>query len=814
MTHLEDALAEIEELVRTVRLNDAESRIRAVLESLSPEELIEWEFDLRQTIGKFLPKRRRALLAELSKGLARDALTEPDSPATDTGQPLSTQAEEVDTRELLDDFTTELKKLSDNHIFQWATYYRDTFSFFFEKILGSWIDSQDRGYYTQPDELVDIVGNHSEEVFQKGYEHVRHRREESHDFAIIKSLAGVQRFLDLPIELYSASLARGRSELHGTELRTLASCMLTGVLVGYTKAEYGDSAGSHLLPRYPRAWAHALPFLTSRDLTRLIDNIEAGPLTSGVRSSLAPVVGVIDALSREQPDKCPLPTLSQFIWNSRRLDVSLDVPAHARGPQSIDIHCYLDASFVQLAQLTEAARRGVSLIVAPLRSDVRQQATTNERLREILAEAGDPEDAVVLRRTRGNVRQVLNAASYARLSARFAAQPLRVNVARQFPLENPFLTRYVHVPRSSVRDLLRTFERRNGARLWCSIRRSGKTTACRDLGSATGAASVVIQTCASTGQLPGATILYESVVSHLQSGAQLEANFFADCIERCLNDGPQRSDRVILVLDEYERFFGHLRAAARRNEMVLYAVAHPLLDQMVAFMDSNLLVFLGQQPNAHFVLMEQNQLSAYVQQDPFPLFGHAVQDFESEFAELLRRVFARAVTFDGSFVDAVHAETSGHPYLTVNLLVHLTDWLIEESRPMSKLQLGAEDFQEFAEGRLTRNRIGRSGNYHFFREAIAEATSEDGRVHAPWLYAVYSVLREIDRESAGAGTCSYSDFRTLADTVGVEKLGMSVDDLLNSAAEANFFSVRNGVVAPQIPLLGRLAGVSEPRVTV
>src|SRR5204863_4372926 len=115
-----------------------------------------------------------------------------------------------------------------------------------------------------------------------------------------------------------------------------------------------------------------------------------------------------------------------------------------------------------------------------------------------------------------------------------------------------------------------------------------------------------------------------------------------------------------------ETLFGRLKSAVAREPDLRYTVAQPLLNQMVSFTRENLLVFLGQQPNAHFILMDQNQLSAYVQQDSFPLFQHEDGTMQGELAELVRKVLTERVSVDPSFVDGVHSETAGHPFLAVN----------------------------------------------------------------------------------------------------------------------------------------------------
>ena len=164
------------------------------------------------------------------------------------------------------------------------------------------------------------------------------------------------------------------------------------------------------------------------------------------------------------------------------------------------------------------------------------------------------------------------------------------------------------------------------------------------------------------------------------------------------------------MLDEYETLFGRLNSAVMREPDLRYTVAQPLLNQMVTFTRDNRLVLLGQQPNAHFILMDQNQLSPYVEQDAFPLFEHDEGTTDGELAELVRKVLTERVHVEPEFLDGVVEETAGHPFLTVNMLVELGDWLIETERSVSSLTLDARDFERFRRQKLRPRTIsGQSG---------------------------------------------------------------------------------------------------------
>ena len=200
------------------------------------------------------------------------------------------------------------------------------------------------------------------------------------------------------------------------------------------------------------------PLLLScrQDLTRLLDLIEPGELRDGVATCVRPLTQALDDLSGKGGDYVPLTALAQFNWDVRRLDISIQPPPYAAEPQLIELQCFLDAAFVSRRSFDEAANRGVALIIAPLRPDLRALVGGSERLKSLIVAAADHESRVPAARERAV--STLEMAIYKRRSPRVGAQPLQYNFAREFPLHNPFLTRYFHVYRSSVRELLKDFQ--------------------------------------------------------------------------------------------------------------------------------------------------------------------------------------------------------------------------------------------------------------------------------------------------------------------------------------------------------------------
>ncbi|MFJ8392117.1 hypothetical protein [Streptomyces sp. NPDC094144] len=748
----------------------------------------------------FLRKRRNTLLARLDErlhGPPPSALSEIKDPA---------QAGDA-AEDWLEEFLSALQDLSDRHIFQWSTYYRnrlaEDFTSFLDRLAGP---EEARALLPK---IALALSEHAQDIFQKGFNY-QVGQGESELYALMKSLNGLQRFFDLPIEFYSTRLPAAVDLESARRLRTLTSCMLSAIVAGYAQVDFGSRTGRDVLLEHRRAWFHTLPFLVTDDVLLVQQKIGRNHVIHGLLSSVLPTVSAFDGLG-DNRQHVPLPALSQYSAGELRLDISLRPSTQSPYQQMIEVQCYLDGGYVDRRDLEEAHRRGVAAIVAPLPSDLRAFIEQDGRLRETIAVVPGESSSETIAQTRDQVLQLLVARSYRQGTASVRNQRLQVNLARDFPLEEPGKLRYYRVHRHSVHDLLRTFESRNGVRLWCSVRRSGKTTAGFDLASTTGEAVVVSQTCSSTGELANDGDCYERICDALDEGRRIPGTFFANLVNHCADGAAADSGRTVFVLDEYETLFGVLGQALRRDPGIRYTVVQPLLNQMVQFARENLLVFLGQQPDAHYILMEQNQLSPYVRQDPFPLFAHESGSEDSEFARFTQKVLSQQVSLDVGFVNAIHAETAGHPWLTVNLLRDFVDFLIKQERRQSDLHLRQEDAVEFAELRLRASHISRSREYEFFRRASAEAMGERQNPDTVWLRSVYGCLSEIVRASPESMRCSMTDFTNIVARLGTGA-GISADRLLSSATESNFLSHDEEWVWPKIRLLGRIAATTQGEV--
>lgn len=828
------------DLQHIMHLNDvvqprlAEEKFRSLLAEIPENQISSHSDALRACVSSFLPKRKRVLTEVLDAHLAAAAssvslpavapMARSDLPVAGS-QNAETHAEpleapiskredgpQVDAAEgggesrgdsrhervplnySKNRLSQDLEDLANRHIFQWTTFYRDTLSRYFDDFLIV-MDSNEKAKPWLNLMKASLV-HHATEIFQRGYRYQLDHNDARSHYAITKSLTGLQRFLDLPLEFYSTRLSGAHHAEGAIQLRQLCSAMVSGILIGYSNAKL-DQGGRKVLPRFSGSWAHVLPFLTADDLRELTVNLEPGVLTDGIHDTVLPFVSALDVLLTKDPAAAPLPALSQYSDGNRRLEVSLQLPPKSLGSRRVEILCFLEERHVDRLLIEEAAGRAVGLVIAPLRADLRTELLSVERLSDIVVATGGTE-----REVPHKIVALLEDHIY-ETTLTSGNRTIDFNVAAQFPLESGFLSRYSHVYRASVRRLMQSFERRNGARLWCSVRRSGKTTACAsDLGSTSAQSVVVAQTCDYTGQIADGGVFYRKIQEALASGRMLAEEFVNSAVSECLIAPPDT--RVVLVLDEYETLFGALRTSMASNPQLRYTVVQPLLNQLVAFTRDNLLIFVGQRPDAHWILTDQNQLSPVVMQDPFPLFAHGPASAgESEFHELVRKIMTGHVALDPQFVDQVFAETGGHPFLTGKLLVSFCEWLIDNQRPASSLApVKPELFLEFAASGLGHAAIAHNHQYEMFRKAATDHLSPLGRETEPWLHAVYTILRNLVLSSPNTFSVSLDQFTELAERTSDL---VSPEDLLSTASRANFLIHEAGLVRPRIPLLGRIA---------
>ena len=801
MSTIEERLTEIGQRLAKGEGQRPERDLTALIRQLDVPGLSDWDPEIRALIQQFQKQRKNRLSRCLSE---RTQDIHPGRPPSD--RPVAKRSERLSALDpgLAAGFELALDRLRERHIFQWSTFYRDCL----DEHLGRYLEAMRQRPLGHDDPSVStLLADHTRAAFSQGYDFTR--RQHDHDEAVRKSLNGLSRFLALPLDFYSVRAASPSVRGSASALRLLVSAVLSGIVVGYSRASLGPETGNLVLSRFPPSWMHYVAFFVPHHAEEVTRTLKDGPLADGLRASVLPLLDSLQRFHERPNDEYrPLPVDGNYRWDQRRLDITVRPPRNAAFQRLIEVNAFLDEDFVLTADLDDAERRQVTLVVAPLHPDVRKVASEQRGLAEIVVPAGRSR-----KDTANKAFAVWDKAVTALRAVWSSAAPITYNFAREFPLHDQDRHRATtfHVARTSVRDLLRTFERRPGVRLWCSVRRSGKTTACLDLDSTGGDSNIVAQTCG-TARSPDDTRFFDRVREAVGHGRMISGSFVEDLVATCAPPSDGEDQRLVLVIDEYESLFGLLRTAAEREPGIRHTVVQPLLNQLMTFSYDNLLVFLGQQPDAHFILMDQNQLAPYVKQDPFPLFEHASHTKTGEFPELVRKILGNRIECDVRFLDKLFEETSGHPYLTANVLGEFTEWLIEQRRTLQDLVLRGSDFDTFAFRKLNPDRILLSPDYAFFRHAAEEAMSAQGYRDNPWLFTTYWVVRELSNGSSGR--IRRAGFSELMREIPVPQGEPEPDgnEILRSASQANFLSFDDNWVRVRIRTLGRIAAAVRPRV--
>lgn len=821
---IEQELQEVRELISTNALRIAEEALCAIINKLTEQTLPIHENSIKEQIDRFHHKRRRdltnALNSKLESKLFSKSLNQLESSSIGTNiqtlTPTSNRSRpvikrDIDLIQLREKYRDLLNELSSAHIFQWSTFYTETIESIFSDIFGLLEDGEDAQSITQL--IFEEFARHSTEICSKGLRFTLEKGQVSLEDAIAKSINGLQRFLTIPLQIYSSyAFTTVKSARQARNLRLVCSAMLAGILDGYAIAKYADQKGRQILPRFPRSWAHVIAFLNKEHLGKICLRIEPGEFREGLEGTVVPIADAIDRLLQRQSgtDYC-LPRMGQYVWEGRYIEISLSLPRIVEQKRYLEVRCYINAAYVNRRNLEECANRGISVIATSLRPDIREWVEVHDVLRTVVVDTSPRSPQHVDHMVQVQLAlDILNHEISKYLGTDRQAEPITFNLAKSFPLHNPFLNKFFLVQRRSVQNLLKAFEQDTGVRLWCSIRRSGKTTASFDLSSTGGTAIIVNQTMDHTEQHPHANIFYERFVKAISLGEQLPSDFFSSIITDCIRGQKTEAGKIIVVLDEYESLFDRMRLAVQKNRELRYTVVQPLLNQMVGFSRENLLIFIGQRPDSHYIIMDQNQLSPYVKQDSFPLFEHKKDSIGTEFSELVRKILTERVNFDTGFIDAVYRETSGHPYLTVNVLVDFYQWLIDIKRRANELSFGAVDFNQFSSQKLKNDSLRQNRNYEFFRNFLGEAIGQESRKHTPWLYAVCSVMKKIAVTFRDSMSCPHTDFQPLVKEI-LEPLNLDSEYILSTAIASNFLSMEVGNIRPAIRLLGRISMNVNPR---
>lgn len=793
-------------LIQANLVSQASVEMTKLIRDLGPQELVLASHDIRELIHGFRNQRRRGLMEELDGRLGNVT----SAPKVIDGTTVRSPVSPASTEHLLSTrVDAMLLDLANNHIFKWFPHYRDVLRFIVDSALNEFPESG--SIEAELTSISDHFAAHAKEIFGRGYA-FQIWRGLAPTVAELKSISGLQAFLDMVVSVYLERRQSVRSAADATALWGLTSGMLSGIAAGYGAADLGGVTGWQLLAKNPRSWVPPIGFCRGVELMAFFEDFPARHRSDELFMTLVGTLLAIDRLAHKfYGDDVLLPRLSRMsVQLPARLDITLAAKRGSRR-QDLLVTCFWQGKLQSNQPVTAAQALRAAVVVAAL-DDRTGNWVEQEEVPGVVNTVGHAAESQQIHHLSELIFACLEAREI-QDDAYGAPSVITHNFAGDFPLDDPDFRRQFLVQRHSVKLLLQEYDGSTGIHLWCSVRRSGKTTAAQELADSSGGSVVVTQTMDRVPRSPLQNIFATRVRDAFKAAADLPDDFFAKVVRECalaataVDSG---DSRIVFIIDEYESLFELIDAYSRNDRALRVMVALPLLSQMVDFATRNLLIFMGQRPDAYLVLSAQNQLSPLVRQLSFPLFEHVDGAADTEFSQLLRYVLTERLPFDASFAAAVYEETSGHPYLTVNLMVDFCDYLIGNRFRLNGAALNGQQFADFTRDRLAAAALKRSPHYEFFQGQMAEYLSEQARSDEPWLCAIATILRTLATKHPKNFTCAFSSYEQWGAPIGAVAR-MTAARLLTTGAQANFFRDNGGQVSAGVRLLGRLAGAAAPK---
>lgn len=790
------SLIELRGLAKAWHFAKAEDAFKILVLGSDHATLTLISHDLWGVLEEFHKSRKSDLSQLLQRALERG----PRHAGGQSGEPAQPQIASV-----YDGYQRQMSELSGRHIFQWATHYRENCAFILKDVVSRLSAMHDNT--EAEDRIREIFAEHSREIFSKGYEKILERRL-AHEIGLAKSLRGLQQFMNVIVGVLRDQREKAPSKTYAAMYWDIASAMISGILLGYRDVAVGKLVGEELLSDYLNAWVPTLGFCRGRHAILLAE--QGRSVFNGSEASVCSLLMGVDRWASQASTPAVMPKYSRVAIGLSRLDITYSMGVD-RVSRDIVASAFFGAPLYFKDDLADAIALA-DVVVAELTPDTREwvdSSGTNE-----VVDSSDVQGQVAGFVDLAETVSAKLTSRSAPSNAKSLSGRLPRNYAKDFPLDDPlFREGHYEVERHSVNRIIQGLQRGIGAYVWCSVRRSGKTTSAEAIAGPSGERMVVLQTMDHRPNSPELNVMGSRIRAVLEEGNAIPETFFAELVKDCVAattqaNAPRRN--LVLIIDEYETLFDLIDTYTERVPSLKVLVALPLISQMLGFSMRNTLLFMGQRPDAHMILLSQNQLSPNVRQYAFPLFEHQPGS-PSEFATLVSRILGENMRVADSFIEAVYQETKGHPYLTVNILVDFCEWLMESTSFELGSELGGHNFVDFSRERLDLVVLRNSPHYRLFHKMLAEFSSERSRAQEPWLYSVTSILRDIVKRHPRRMSCSLAAFDAIAKPY--EDLARAPSrQLLASAAMANFFSESNGTVSAGIPLMARLAATATSRV--
>lgn len=311
--------------------------------------------------------------------------------------------------------------------------------------------------------------------------------------AELKSVSGLQAFLDLAVSVYLDRRQSVSTAIEAGILWGLTSSMLAGIAAGYGTADFGGMSGWHLLAQNPRSWLPPMGFCRGVEIMSFFEEFPAAHRNVEMYRSLGGTLLAIDRLAHKFYDgDILLPRLSRMsIQGPVRLDITLAAKRGARR-QDLLVTCFWQGKLTSSHPIRAAQSLRAAAVVAAL-----DDRTASWIEHDLIRGVVNTEDHAAEPQPIHNLSELIFAcleAQEIRDDGYGGPSVMTHNFAGDFPLDDPEFRRQFLVQRHSVKLLLQEFDGNTGVHLWCSVRRSGKTTAAQELADSSGGSIVVTQT--------------------------------------------------------------------------------------------------------------------------------------------------------------------------------------------------------------------------------------------------------------------------------------------------------------------------------
>lgn len=784
------ALSEVAARLDAVKPETAENKLTDIIANISLDELMLVKLDIEKLISKFLPKRKKRLTEILESRFAQvENKLLGENHHNQRGNALN---------DLFEDIENRIEVLARNYIFQWGTYYKDFISYVFNNFLA--IMSNNEIEDDQLERITELFSQHAKDISDRGYNYSLDHGI-SDELALFKTTSGMQQFLYLIINTQLDRYSRIDNAKTYKSIKRISSKLIHGIINGYAL-----TLGWNLLYQNFRHWVAALGFMRGQDAAELLAGFKAENLSS-IFENVVPTLLASDRLLYEcNTNEFFMPRLSRVSLSAPfYLDINY-ITNKSGLPRDVWVMCIIDGAIKDYRLYSQLKHVDERIIITKLENFndemglFEKTLNSNNVSRDI--ESANLFSDSVFEKINLEIDNASNSSTLKR----------RENYASKFPLDDPDFRKLFIVDRNSVNALLEGIQSETGIHLWCSARRSGKTTAAEQLVRTSDKSIVIFQTMDSGTKYKERSIFENSLRGLFSKNEFIEDDYFKQLVHKCAIASTQSDPtgkKITFILDEYESLFGILDGIAKKDQLFKFQIVQPLLSQMVAFSTENMIIFMGQKPDAYYILPAQNQLSPLVKQHSFPLFEHHSNATNTEFSKFLKQVLTEKLPFSTGFCDAVYGETSGHPYLTVNVMVDFCDWLSNTDFYTKTETLDESIFEAFVKGRLTTAQLSKSSSYYFFQTMLNQYLSENGKNEDYWLYLVAKILNIIATRHPKVMSCSMVDYVANAKQVGLSTM-IEANQFLSKATMSNFLKNDGGTVKPGIRIMARLAACAIP----